>query len=233
ELAEVDAKYNWTRSYPGGCIWELHGIYDSKQQKLLKPDYFKPLLEHTYEQNDFDINLDPNAEIFIEHFFVGHWLKFKELVEKINSNWFKFMQSPVNAPPPDLIERFSSALDNKTVYSPHFYDGLTLLLKKWRFLNVDAIGVMRSLYKHPIQALRFGDNSISKGFAQQFEYLKQEGVKRLGEGVPLLMTEIVFSLHNFNTADWSVARKLSTIGDNKLARQPVPDPNSMMSQSIT
>lgn len=192
ELAELDTRYGWQRSWPGGCIWELHGIYDSKTQKLLLPKYFSTNFK---KQENFHLipegiqTADLHEYLFVNKYFLDHWVQYRDLVRTINPDWMRFMQAPVNAPPPDCLRYNKDAVDNKCVYTPHFYDGLTLMLKKWRFLNVDAIGVMRSLYSSPIRALRFGDKYISLSFAKQFEYMHIEQRERLGR-IPMLMTEI-------------------------------------------
>lgn len=130
-------------------------------------------------------------QLFIDKYFVRHWFEFAELVSEVNSEWFQFMQAPVNAPPPHMDKLYPEFLDrSRVVYTPHFYDGLTLMLKRWRWLNVDAVGVMRDLHSSPITALRFGDRQICQSFAEQFVFLKAEGRERLGQNIAILMSEI-------------------------------------------
>ena len=192
QLKKLDAKYGWERSWPGGCIWELHGIYSAKDRKLLIPDYFRAAWKPHAEFQlipDAISRVDFHEYLFVNKYFVDHWRCYRDMIEEINPDWFRFMQAPVNAPPPDLMRFDNTAVDGKCVYTPHFYDGLTLMLKRWRFLNVDAVGVMRDLYKSPFRALRFGDKYIMNSFAEQFEFMHLEGRSRLGN-IPLIMTEI-------------------------------------------
>lgn len=192
DLERLDNIYQWKRSWPGGCIWELHGIYSAAEQKLLLPKYFQSSWKR---HENFQLLPDPISRadyheyLFVNKYFLDHWDRYRELVQSINPEWFRFMQAPVNAPPPHITKYRKSAIDAKCVYSPHFYDGLTLMLKRWRFLNVDAVGVMRDLYKSPVHALRFGDKYIMMSFAKQFEFMHIEGRKRLGN-IPFVMTEI-------------------------------------------
>lgn len=215
ELSELDREYGWQRSWPGGCIWELHGIYDSVERKLLKPNYFKGSSANKVSHHLPKFNQEPDSEesasllsdqtdseevlpssissshLFVEYFFVRHWLEFAALVKDTNPNWLHFMQAPVNTPPPNMVKHWSKETDfDRLVYTPHYYDGLTLMLKRWRWMNVDAIGVMRDLYSNPLPALRFGDSQICRSFADQFEFLKKEGREHLGSRAPLLMSEI-------------------------------------------
>lgn len=222
KLNTLDTKYGWQRSWPGGCIWELHGIYDSTTQELLKPHYFRYIPRESSSEtsnqtsrsgsreiSEEDSSPEPQSNgksvdhsqlqhsetkdmrIFIDHFFVQHWKEFSRLITSINKDWFQFMQSPVNAAPPIMKHYGPDVMPpNRVVYTPHFYDGMTLMLKRWRFLNVDTIGVMRDLHSSPLTALRFGDTQIANSFVKQFKYLKSEGYERMGKDVPFLMSEI-------------------------------------------
>lgn len=233
KLTALDEKCGWQRSWPGGCIWELHGVYDSATQELLQPHYFQNVPRTSSKQtssgsssgssshsgggrpgetsdNGSDTN-SPESEsdgevvqssslehiestdmrVFVDHFFVAHWKEFSKLTTSVNKDWFQFMQSPVNAAPPVMKHYGPDVMpSHRVVYTPHFYDGMTLMLKRWRFLNVDTIGVMRDLHSSPLTALRFGDSQIANSFVKQFKYLKSEGYERMGSEVPFLMSEI-------------------------------------------
>lgn len=143
-----------------------------------------------YKEYNFESDTR-EMQLFIDKYFVRHWLEFSELISDINGEWFQFMQAPVNAPPPHMDKLYPELLDrSRVVYTPHFYDGMTLMLKRWRWLNVDAIGVMRDLHSTPLTALRFGDKRIRQCFAEQFVFLKAEGRERLGQDIAMLMSEI-------------------------------------------
>jgi len=48
------------------------------------------------------------------------------------------------------------------VYAPHWYDGLTLFGKSFRFYNVNLIGMMRGTVSG-MDILHLGDQSIARG----------------------------------------------------------------------
>lgn len=173
DLSTIDKRHGWTRSW-SGCPWEHEGVYENKVVK--KPKYFAP---------------PPNTseQAFAEQFFIRHWQRFDKLVASISDRWLVFMQAPVNCPPPDFVGRNIALDHNRVVYTPHFYDGLTLMLKRWAWINVDTVGVCRKLYSNPMFALKLGSRAIRNGFADQFAYLKKEGIEKLGP-IPLLMSEI-------------------------------------------
>ncbi|PRT55114.1 hypothetical protein B9G98_02734 [Wickerhamiella sorbophila] len=179
DQAAINKQHGWTRNWEG-CIWEHHGIYDSASQKLLKPDYFLTTSE--------GIKL-PEEHAFIEVYYVKHWQEFVARMQPINENWFMFMQSPVNMAPPHLVQMNIPVDKKRTIYTPHYYDGMTLMLKRWRAMNVDAVGVLRNKYSNPALAVRIGSSAIRNSFIQQLAYIKEEGRRRLGE-IPCLMSEI-------------------------------------------
>ncbi|ANB14990.1 hydrolase [Sugiyamaella lignohabitans] len=178
ELAEIDLKYKWNRSWPGGCIWGYHGVYEGKT--VVRPDYFtfsitgKPLKPHA----------------FVEEFFVEHWLDYEKRIHDIKPDWFVFMQTPVNNKPPDLRGRGIKFNEATTVYTPHYYDGLTLMLKRWKQINVDAVGVVRNHYWSPVLAVRIGEKAIRNCMTDQLRYIKTEGKLLIGENTPCLFSEI-------------------------------------------
>jgi hypothetical protein len=174
----VDAKYAWTRDWRPGCIWKLHGVYNDEH--VLRRDYF------TFDRNGKP--LDDRA--FVEEYFVNHWLEYHRMIRSISNDWFVFMQTPVNNKPPNLRGKGIEA-DNLTVYTPHYYDGLTLMLKKWRrMFNVDGIGIMRNNYVNPVFGLRLGERAIRASLCGQLRYIKSEGKQLVGEHVPCLVSEI-------------------------------------------
>lgn len=187
EAAKIDKHYGWTRGpdwETGRCIWNLHGVWkkgDKGTFTVLRPDYFA-----------FDLVGRPvDHKRFVEEVFINHWCAYsKTLRQVIPHDSFLFLQPPVMASPPNLKSR--GLVDKYLVYSPHFYDGLTLMLKHWnRNFNVDAVGVIRGKYANPpVMAIRLGERNIRQCLGEQLRTLKQEGIEALGPDVPCVITEI-------------------------------------------
>lgn len=122
---------------------------------------------------------------------MDHWLAFsREMRTVIAHDSLLFMQPPVLAVPPLLKER--GLIDRYMVYTPHYYDGLTLMLKHWNpKFNVDAIGVIRGRYRSPpVMAVRLGEANIRNCLAAQLIEMKREGQFALGADIPCLFSEI-------------------------------------------
>jgi len=114
-----DKKYGWTRDPNwklGQCIWEQHGVWDSRTQRLLRPDYFYRDSSGQFVNNDS----------WLQDHFMPHFKRYSDMVRSIHKNAIMFLQPPVLFVPPVLAQR-----DSRLVFAPHYYDGLTLLLKKW------------------------------------------------------------------------------------------------------
>ncbi|KAA8566590.1 hypothetical protein EYC84_009136 [Monilinia fructicola] len=55
--------------------------------------------------------------------------------------------------------------DPLMVYAPHYYDGVTLMTKKWnRYWNVDVFGILRGRYLSPAFAIKIGETAIRNCF---------------------------------------------------------------------
>ena len=120
-----DKRYGWDRDPGwklGNCLWAQHGVWDTKTRKLLRPDYF--LFNNKGERVDNDIWLR-------DHFMV-HFRRYSETVRSVHTNAIMFLQPPVMFIPPILTP---ASQDKRLVFSPHYYDGLTLMLKKWYVLR--------------------------------------------------------------------------------------------------
>jgi hypothetical protein len=116
-----DKRYGWNRDPGwklGECIWAQHGVWDTSTRKLLRPDYF--LYNHKGETVDNDIWLR-------DHFMV-HFRRYIETIRSVQKNAIMFLQPPVMFVPP-VLDRDQRG--ERIVFSPHYYDGLTLMLKKW------------------------------------------------------------------------------------------------------
>ncbi|KAM4057899.1 Glucosylceramidase [Hirsutella rhossiliensis] len=79
--------------------------------------------------------------------------------------------------------------DPRMAFTPHFYDGITLMTKHWNSTwNVDVIGVLRGKYLHPVFAIKLGETAIRNCLKEQLATLRQEGLDRTGKH-PCILTE--------------------------------------------
>ncbi|KAK9478127.1 glycoside hydrolase superfamily [Lipomyces japonicus] len=177
-----DSRYGWTRDSGwklGECIFAQHKIWDPKTDTLLLKDYFAADPKGTPLDGDR----------WTTKYFLNHWLKYADTIRSIEQDAILFCQTPVLAPPPNF--KALGALKPRMVFTPHYYDGLTLIRKHWSsFWNVDVVGVLRGKYWSPVFALKFGENAIRNCLRNQLQTLKDEGIESFGQGVPCLMSEI-------------------------------------------
>lgn len=176
-----DKKYGFQRDPGwklGECIWAQHGIWDTKSRKLLQPQYF--LMNEKGEKVDNDT--------WLRDHFMLHFKKYTESVRSVHKNAIMFLQPPVMFIPP-IVKK--EERDRRLVFSPHYYDGITLMLKNWylstkslsnirNWWNIDALGYLRGKYKNPMFALRIGYNAVRNGLRDQLIATRQEGVENIG-----------------------------------------------------
>ncbi|KAF9357186.1 hypothetical protein BGX26_004110 [Mortierella sp. AD094] len=184
---EKDKRFGWTRSpeFPraGECIWAQHGVWDISTQQVLKPEYFYNDPE-TEERYDFDSRA-----------FLPFCRRFAQAIRTIHSAAIMFLEPPVNEIPPSLppphddedVAHFD--ITSRVVYAPHWYDGLTLLNKRWNFFNIDYLGVKRGRYPNYAAAVKIGEKAIKECFRYQLECIKKEGQAAIGQH-PTLIGEI-------------------------------------------
>lgn len=177
ELKEACATFGWERSpsWPAGCIWANHGVWDKTSQQVLLPHYFATV---------------PGTQDRTE--YIQHWMdyleKYATTLYSVHADAFLFVQPPILAIPPKLPPTLK-----KVVYAPHWYDGLTLVKKQWCNYNVDFINLKRGKYGTGplrfVRALRIGEKSIRQCFVDQLETMKAEGIESFGE-FPCIFGEI-------------------------------------------
>ncbi|KAL7276277.1 hypothetical protein RUND412_000743 [Rhizina undulata] len=176
-----DTRYGWKRDLGwklGECIWAQHGVWDPENDTLLKNDYF---------------SAKPSGELltaakFTDTYFVDHYRVYAKAIKSIHRNAIMFCQPPVLEIPPLL--KGTDDVDDRFVYAPHFYDGITLMTKKWnRFWNVDVLGVLRGRYLAPAFAVKIGETAIRNCLRDQLKAMKQEGIDNIGQ-TPCVFTEI-------------------------------------------
>ncbi|KAI0127639.1 glycoside hydrolase family 5 protein [Xylariales sp. AK1849] len=176
-----DSRYGWKRDPGwklGECIWAQHGVWDSSKDLLLRKDYFQKhpktgeLLDH---------------EKFINTYFMEHYRKYRDTVRPHHPDAIMFCQPPVLEIPPTI--KGTADDDPKMVYTPHYYDGITLMTKKWnRTWNVDVLGILRGRYLHPAFAIKIGETAIRNSFRDQMSAMRKEGLDYMGKH-PVLMSE--------------------------------------------
>ena len=119
-----DTEYGWKRDPEwrlGECIWAQHGVWDPATDELLRPDYFSK----TPTGQVID------AGVFCNTYFMDHWKRWAHGVRSVHQNSLLLLQPPVWVIPPVLDEGTKGL--GRIVYAPHYYDGLTLMSKKWYF----------------------------------------------------------------------------------------------------
>ena len=175
-----DTKYGWKRDPGwklGECIWAQHGVWDPTLDILLKKDYF-----HKNPRGDV---LD--FEAFTNTYFMDFYRKFRDAIRTIHKDSILFCQPPVLEVPPTI--KGTADDDPKMVYAPHYYDGVTLMTKKWnRFWNVDVFGVLRGRYLSPAFAIKIGEQAIRNCLRDQLAAIRAEGLEHMGNH-PCVLTE--------------------------------------------
>ncbi|KAG0209728.1 hypothetical protein BGX28_010022 [Mortierella sp. GBA30] len=184
---EKDKRFGWKRStgYPaaGRCIWAHHGVWDISTQQVLDAAYFYRDPE-SGEKYDFD-----------SRSFLPFCRRFAQAIRTVHNAAIIFLEPPVNEIPPSLppphddedVAQFD--ITSRVVYAPHWYDGLTLLNKRWNFFNVDYLGVKRGRYPNYAAAIKIGDKAIRECFRTQLACIKDEGQSAIGQH-PTLIGEI-------------------------------------------
>lgn len=118
-----DSYYGWKRDPGwklGECIWAQHGVWDPTTDQLLKKDYFARLAK-TGEKITY--------EVFTNSYFMDYYRRHRKAITSVHSDAILFCQPPVLELPPSL--KGTEDDDPNMVYAPHYYDGVTLMMKKW------------------------------------------------------------------------------------------------------
>ncbi|KAI9722417.1 MAG: hypothetical protein M1828_004784 [Chrysothrix sp. TS-e1954] len=195
-----DKRYGWKRDPGwelGRCIWAQHGVWEPKSDSLLKPNYFS---------RDPDTGQVIDYEYFTNNFFVAYFRRYRDAIRNVFPGTIMFCQPPVLEIPPSL--KGTEDDDPNMVYAPHWYDGLTLMTKKWnRLWNVDVFGVLRGKYLSPAFAIKLGESAIRNCFRDQLNAIQDEGRQYMGTH-PCVFTEtgVPFDMEDgkaYKTGDYS------------------------------
>lgn len=209
--AIIDKKHGWKRDPSwtmGECIyarqlkvWRWDDLDFEGLQSLLQVERMAASsractlrLPNLFNQNLTKLNLpetvkNVDIDFFVNHFFVEFYLRFKETVRNLTPDVFVLLQPPVLEIPPLLKQDPRHVIDSKTIYCPHYYDGMSLMFKTWNSrYNVDTLGIMRSRYYNPVLGIVFGEKAIRNCLRKQFLEIKRECDTHLGL-IPVLMSE--------------------------------------------
>jgi hypothetical protein len=118
-----DSKYGWKRDPEwrlGQCVWALHEIWDPKTDTLLKKDYFA---RDPRNGNVIDY------PYFTNNWFMDFYARYQNAIREIHTSSILLCQPPTLEVPPSV--KGTARADPNSVYCPHWYDGLTLMTKKW------------------------------------------------------------------------------------------------------
>lgn len=173
--------YGWRRDpgwLLGTCVWAQHGVWDPNSDTVLKPDYFTNSRQDPSQRADF-----------AAEYWRPHLNAYCHMIRQIHSEAILFVHPPVFEIPPNLKPNVLPILENRAVFSSHFYDGLTLITKHWNWFNADALGMLRGKYPSVVFCLKIGETAIRKCMRHQLGMLKQDGLDKMGE-FPTMMGEI-------------------------------------------
>ena len=177
-----DSRYGWKRDPGwklGECLWALHGVWDPSKDEVIKKDYFGRV-PSTKRKIDY--------EFFTNNYFMAYYRRHKKAINSVHESAIMFCQPPVLEIPPSI--KGTEDDDTNMVFSPHFYDGVTLMMKKWnRYWNVDVFGILRGKYSSPAFAVKIGETAIRNCFRDQLTAIRKEGVEYMGDH-PCIFTEI-------------------------------------------
>lgn len=164
--------------------------FSSKECELLMPTFFNQISPSvSFDVPDERLPNKIDVDFFINTFFVDYYVKFKGMIRTLAPEAFVLIQPPVLEVPPNLKDDKSGIIDAKTIYCPHYYDGLSLMFKSWNYVyNVDTLGIMRGRYFNPMLGIVFGERAIRNCIKKQFIEISNEGKKYLGN-IPVLMSE--------------------------------------------
>ncbi|KAG0152071.1 hypothetical protein CROQUDRAFT_650110 [Cronartium quercuum f. sp. fusiforme G11] len=173
--------YGWRRHSGwklGTCIWAQHGVWDPKTGEVLEPDYFGRSRIESGSKTDFAAD-----------YWRPHLNAYCHMIRQIHPEAILFVHPPVFEIPPALGSDVLPILEHRSVFSSHFYDGLTLVTRHWNWFNADALGILRGKYPSVIFGLKIGEAAIRRCLRSQLAMLRQDGLEKMGE-FPTMMGEI-------------------------------------------
>eukprot|EP00474_Spongospora_subterranea_P009967 CRZ10425.1 hypothetical protein [Spongospora subterranea] len=165
-----------------GCIWAAHNVYDQQAKTLLVPDYFA---NHPISGETID------AKQFTMQFWMPFVHRFGRALRSIHRPTMLFLGPPVNERPPTLSDRspkeHPAEFYENLVYTPHWYDGFTLITRRFNPFNIEYLHAKRGI-KTIWSALRLGYGHVRAGFQSELALIRQES-EQVGD-FPTLIGEI-------------------------------------------
>lgn len=162
-VANADGLRAWKEGIP--CIWREHGVWEADGRegaRLLRPDYFS--------------NVGGRTVNFTEDYYKPFARRFAERLQRAHPGAAIFLETqPGHAPP-----QWEADDPENIVWAPHWYDGLTLFLKRL----VPSVGL-------DFASKRFilGQGRIRRRFAEELAAHLSAAESNLG-GAPVLIGEI-------------------------------------------
>ncbi len=183
------------------CVWRENGVWDydaDGKPELLRPAHFACV-------GDRDVE-------FTRDYLLPFSRKYAEAIHTVAPRTMIFVENEVE----DVSPVWPEASDHRVVYAPHWYDGITLITKRFfPFIGSD----MRS--RQPV----FGRKAIRRSYARQLGIFREEGAVQMG-GVPVLVGEIgipydlngkqAYREGNFSAQSRAMDRSMKAIEDNLL-----------------
>lgn len=171
KMTNVQGERVWLPGHE--CLWKQNGVWDVDSRgrpQLLRPAHFA-----RGDGNDFAFRHD---------FYPRFAARFAETIREIDPRALIFIQGEPGEPAP----RLNGAELPNMVYAPHWYDGLTLMVR--RYLNHLGADMLK-------RRIVIGSGAIQRSFAAQLNVFRHEAQNDLG-GVPVLLGEfgVPFDLHN-------------------------------------
>lgn len=165
------------------CVWRENGVWDidrNGKPVLLKPDYFHQVKGHPAS--------------FVQDHLLAYIRKYIDVIHSVDRDAMIFLESETERAAPV----FHEATQHNVVYAPHWYDGVTLIFKRfipWLGANLFT--------QQPV----FGTRNVNSSYMKQLADVKAQAAQNLGN-VPILFGEfgIPFDLDNkksFKTGDFS------------------------------
>ncbi len=169
-----------------GCIWRQNGVWEldaSGAPRLLRPDHFSQVRGRAVD--------------FTRDYFAPFANRFAAAIREADPRAVIFLEAE-----PNRTHSLSAVKVGNLVYAPHWYDGYTLVKKKF-----NALVAADSFTNQPV----FGPGAIRKSFAAQMATFKRSAEEDLG-GVPTLIGEfgVPFDLEDkkaYRTGDYSAQVK--------------------------
>lgn len=178
----------------GKCIWAEHGVWDVESKKLLQPQYFK---NNPKTNKPMDV---------INECWKPFCIRYTNAIRTVKSDLIMLWSPTVFDVPPEFSPEEES-VTKQLVYSPHWYDGLTLSTLTFNWYNADTLGVYRHKYWNIVGAVRIGLGNIRNLFTDTIKLLHDEAQENF-KGVPVIIGEtgIPYNMDNnkaFKTGDYS------------------------------